>query len=78
MKELFAGLLIVFIIGIMSGYITYSDCSECAEDYPFKDYSVIQFYNSPTGFPVYSFTFSLQKDKEVYNEKDTTNTQSNI
>jgi len=65
-KDFFAGLLIIFIIGMMSGYITYSDCSECAEDYAFKDYSVIQFYNSSKGFPVYSFTFNWEKDKEVY------------
>ena len=74
MRELVIGLVIIFVVGFASGYITYSDCSECREDYPLKDYSVIQFYNSPTGFPVASFTFNWEKDKEVYNEKDTTDT----
>jgi len=57
------GLVIVFVVGFATGYITYSDCRDCAEEYPLKQYSVIQFYNSPVGFPVASFSFSWEVEK---------------
>ena len=65
MNNLLLGLVIIIVLGFATGYITYSDCRDCAEDYPLKDYSVIQFYTSLTGFPVASFSFSWETNKEV-------------
>jgi len=68
MGKILEFLLVIFIIGILFGYITISDCSECSEDYPLKDFKTIQFYYKLNDFPVATFDFRWQT-KENQDEK---------
>lgn len=71
MKNFFIFILIGILVSFITGFITYSDCRDCAEDFPYKNYSSIQVYVSPRGLPVATFTY-------CYEGKDYTKCHPNL